>query len=191
MRSAGCWVAMLGALVVAAILTGCRGTVPEFASEPNPPTFGEAGRKYRLQPGDGIELLSMDSPERYSARIVEDGTLTFVTLGAFVGIGKTIPELYEEVVAKEARYRGFVLTVFCDCSLYIAGEVNRPGHHPPRPTLSVWQAIQVAGGFTLLADTNRVILLRANGERETIRLTKPTQRDVRVFPGDSVYVRRR
>lgn len=198
------WVLILAVLAVSAMFVGCRGTLPQFASEPDPVVFAESDRSalirhlvprhptpFRIQPGDLLALRSPDSATPYQSRIKEDGTFTHPTLGTFVAAGKTETELYEEIVARDPRYRGFPPCCNCEAIYYVTGAVKFPGPKPYLGSLTIWQAIESAGGFTKAADTSRLALLRANGKKAAIKLRSSSQSDVTVLPGDAVHVRRR
>lgn len=194
LRSAGGWFAVLSALAGAAILAGCRGTVPQFTSEPDSAVFAESDRSAAtrdLVAGDLLALRSPDPEAPYQSRIEEDGTFTHPTLGTFVAAGKTETELYEEIVARDPRYRGFPPCCNCEAVYLVTGAVKFPGPKPYLGSLTIWQAIESAGGFTKAADTSRLSLLRANGKKVAVKLRSSSQSDVMVLPGDSVHAHRR
>lgn len=204
LRKVGERFVLLSVLVVTAILAGCRGAVPEFTSKPDSAVFTGSDRSaatrdlvagdptpFRIQPGDLLALRSPDSVAPYQSRIKEDGTFTHPTLGTFVAAGKTEKELYEEIVARDPRYRGLPPCCNCEAIYYVTGAVKFPGLKPYLGSLTVWQAIESAGGFTKAADTSRLSLLRASGKKIIVKLRSSSQSDVMVLPGDSVHAHRR
>jgi polysaccharide export outer membrane protein len=70
--------------------------------------------------------------------------------------------------------------------VYVYGEVNRPGNFRLEQTMSVMQAVAVAGGYTLRASHRSITIQRRNADGTTLKLSaKPT--DV-LKENDVVYV---
>lgn len=100
-------------------------------------------------------------------------------------------EVWDEIVAKDTRYSNCALMLSCECGYYyVSGEVKTPGPKPYVKGLTISRAIQAAGGFTKLANTNKVQLVRANGKKISVKLYD-AHPDPSVFSGDSVVVSRR
>ena len=53
--------------------------------------------------------------------------------------------------------------------IYILGQVGQPGHVQYTPSMSVVEAITVAGGFTALAAKNDTTITRSRGGQEDDR----------------------
>ena len=68
---------------------------------------------------------------------------------------------------------------------YIRGEVKKPGEFPYKPGLTVADAVALAGGYTYRADENRVVV-RPSGSNAA--LTRPTNANPQVSPGDNITV---
>lgn len=71
-------------------------------------------------------------------------------------------------------------------SFYVFGEVKNPGAHSVRESLTVLQALALAGGATVDAALNRIKIVRMeNGERKEIKNAKLTDL---VKAGDTIIV---
>lgn len=74
--------------------------------------------------------------------------------------------------------------------VYVSGQVVEPGSIPYATGLTVTQAINLAGGFTDIARTRKIYLLR-DGQRITIRLNrilKGRTPDLPVQPDDQILI---
>jgi polysaccharide export outer membrane protein len=69
--------------------------------------------------------------------------------------------------------------------IYILGEVRNPGEYPYRPSMSVINAVSLAGGYTFRANQKRVAIIRqVNGTAQTSAASETTP----IQPGDPVRV---
>jgi protein involved in polysaccharide export with SLBB domain len=69
--------------------------------------------------------------------------------------------------------------------IFVLGEVKMPGEHPFASGLTLLNAVAQAGGFTPLANTQRVFIRRegASGEEELV-----VRSGVPVMPGDTIRI---
>lgn len=128
-----------------------------------------AGAPYRLAPGDTVEIALVGLPDqRQRATVQLDGTIALPAVGSVVVAGLTPAEFQTRMEAlmptKVFRYRapdgreqvqvvrpGDVTTWIAEYRpIYVAGDVLTPGQQAYRPTMTVRQAITVAGGYSLL-----------------------------------------
>lgn len=128
-----------------------------------------AGAPYRLAPGDTIEMALAGLPDqRQRATVQLDGTIALPAVGSVVVAGLTPAEFQSRMEAlmptKVFRFRapdgreqvqvvrpGDVTTWVAEYRpIYVAGDVLTPGQQAYRPTMTVRQAITVAGGYSLL-----------------------------------------
>jgi len=68
---------------------------------------------------------------------------------------------------------------------YIIGEVNKPGSYPYVSSMTVINAIALAGGYTNRARGNRLLIIR---ERDQERLKIPANPGTLVMPGDVIEI---
>lgn len=126
---------------------------------------------YLIKPGDVLHIsvwLESDL-DREEVLVRPDGGITFPLAGDIQAAGKTVAALNTEISAKVAGYiREAVVTVAIKAisgnSVYVVGEVTKPGAYVMNPTLDVLQALALAGGTTPYASQGNIIVLRREGE---------------------------
>ena len=139
-------------------------------AQPSNPTLNTTDR-YLLGAGDRLQIDVFNSPD-YSReyQVLSDGSLNLPLVGTvFVG-GLTIEQAAALITERYQRYilRPSITLVLLESrplQIAVSGEVNRPGSYNvsqtdlPQNTLTVTQAIQLAGGITQSANI-RVIQVR-------------------------------
>lgn len=134
-------------------------------------------------------------------RVAPDGTIDFPYIGrvAVAGLGpsqladRIRDQLREHQVLNAPQVSVFVREV-SSRRIDVIGQVARPGSLTFTPAMTIVQAISGAGGFTPLANRDRVVLIRTyQGQRRTF--TIPVQgiiegrfATVILAPGDVVNV---
>ncbi len=135
---------------------------------------------YRLTPNDLLDFRVFQEPELDAVvRVSGDGSASFPLVGNLTIGGKTINEAVELL---RARYRdGFLvnpqinLTIraYAKQRFTILGQVHKPGAYDMEGNVSVslLQAIGLAGGYTRIADPGNITVKRreANGLEKVIR----------------------
>jgi len=117
-----------------------------------------------------IKVLGQESLQQ-TYRVDESGFITHPLLGRFSLVGKTVAEAEEAV--KTALVGDYILdpnvTVFVleHSRFSVLGEVRKPGNYEILGRLSIVEGISIAGGFTPVANTQKVNILRhdKDGER--------------------------
>jgi protein involved in polysaccharide export with SLBB domain len=201
-------IAFLLILPLVAIGCGSAVTVPSLTPD-EVPHFDAAGNfphhVYRLEPGDAIQIRYTFHPDMNQEVVVlPDGKITARLIGEIAVSGMTTTQL-EKLLAERTSDRlrdpEVVVTVtkFVEKTVYIGGEVEKPGAIPYRKGLSPLQAIIAAGGFRTGAQTDSVILVRAPGPDEKFITRKLNLAEVvangikepiYLAPHDVVYVPR-
>ena len=150
-------------------------------------------RGYRITAGDNLRVTIFDEPELTGEYSVGDGgTLALPLIDAINAGGLTSIEL-TELIASRYRAGGYVLAprvaveVLEQRPFYILGEVGEPGEYPYSGTITLEQAIAIAGGYTPRADRGWVILRREDWD--TARLLRLDGTALRIAPGDTITVR--
>lgn len=160
-----------------------------------------AGAPYVLQSGDDIEIKAYNIAElEQVVRIRPDGKISLLLLNDVQAAGYTTDRLGETLSAAFARhYRNPRISVivrgFSSLSVYVGGEVVRPGLVPLRGNTTALQAVVEAGGLKETSRGSTVTLLRAgeNGEPTTVSLNvdgivSQRQPDMALRAGDILYV---
>jgi protein involved in polysaccharide export with SLBB domain len=126
-------------------------------------------QNYRIEPGDSLNIRYTFHPEMNQEELVRrDGKISAVLVGEVSVAGMTTVELSKYLVEQTShRLRDpeviVEVTRSTEKTIYVGGEVGRPGVVPYRDGLSPLQAILAAGGFRDTAQVDSIILVRAQG----------------------------
>jgi polysaccharide export outer membrane protein len=169
----------------------------------------EAGTatNYRLSPNDLIYVKVFQEDDLDSTlRISEDGTIIFPLIGS-VNLGGQTVEAATRTIRDRLDARFLVnpqvtLTVlgYANRHITVLGQVQKPGDYNLRDqgSVSLLQAVGMAGGFTRLANSADIIVKRnVDGEEKILRLNGKTMAsDDRsqpfvILPGDTITVTER
>lgn len=128
---------------------------------------------YRLAVGDQLQVQLWFYPEitpplqnanQYT--VYADGTIKFPLVGYVRAAGKSLPEFQRDLERALSRYLKepdvqIQVTKYQGRSIFVGGEVNRQGEYPlADKTMSLYQAIGLAGGLTAQADNQYIRLIR-------------------------------
>jgi polysaccharide export outer membrane protein len=143
-----------------------------------------------------------DLPTEY--QVASDGTITFPYVQTVEVAGLEPQALAEQirqaliekkilqdpsVIVRVTEYRSKMVTVL--------GQVQKPGSFVLSPGMTLLQAISVAGGFTAIAQKNRVNLSRiSDGHAKTVVIDVESiyngkNEDIALQSGDSLYINER
>jgi polysaccharide export outer membrane protein len=194
-----CWKIILLAAALFASAALSSGQVPP-AAVPGSVT-PDVVAAYVLQRGDDIEIKAYNIPELDQVvRIRPDGKISVVLLNDIQAAGLTPVQLGEILSnAFATHYRNPRISVivrgFSTLSVYVGGEVLRPGLIPLRSDTTVLQAVMEAGGLKETSHATSVLLLRGleTGTPQTITLNveeilASKIPDVPLRPSDVLYV---
>jgi protein involved in polysaccharide export with SLBB domain len=162
-------------------------------------------RVYRIEPGDALQIRYTFHTEMNQDAIVQpDGKITVTHVGEMPVAGLTTTELERllaERTSRRLKHPEVIVGIvkFSDKTVYIGGEVGRPGVVPYRKGLTPLQAIMAVGGFRDTARTDSVILIRTgSGDGEPMArtmnlgevLAAGTREPLALAPHDVVFVPR-
>ena len=199
-------------LLIAALVTLLQQGVGAQDLDPAP-TGGaqavEAGTApdYRLSPNDLIFVKVFQEDDLSSTlRVAEDGGIIFPLVGCVKVGGQsvgtathTIRDLLDARFLVNPQVSVTVLA-YANRHITVLGQVQKPGDYNLREqgSISLLQAIGIAGGFTRLANSAAIIVKRnGDGGEKILRLNAKTMAsDDRstpfvVFPGDVITVTER
>ncbi len=174
-------------------------SVPTAAASAVPPDGN-----YLLQPNDLVEVLVFQEDDMTRRlRVAKDGSINLPLIGTVQAGRRTADDLAATIRRQLAdgylanpQVTVTVLT-YAKRRFTILGQVNRPGAYdiPDNSTLSLVQAVGMAGGFTRLAAPKKVVLKRVTNGQETVQRLDVDRmsRDERtpafeVRPGDTITV---
>ena len=161
--------------------------------------------RYRLQPGDVLEIQYRYSPEfNQTVTVQPDGYITLEVGGDLKVAGMTVDQLRQAILTKAStRLQDPIATVilkeFQKPYFVVAGEVAQPGKIEMRERVTAIQAIMLAGGMKESAKSSQVVVFRKINSDiaevkllnlKTIRRTSDLENDLTLQPGDMVFVPR-
>lgn len=169
----------LGTVVLAGLF-GCADISNEVLQELARPT-----NEFLLGPEDVLDVVVWRNQDLSREVIVRpDGKISMPLIGDVQASGRTAEQLAERIVE---RLREFKETPTVSVSvkevnsytLYMVGEVARPGKFQLKSYVTVLQAIAMAGGFTQFASRNKMQVIRnsANGDRVPHEIHIPVRYD--------------
>jgi len=130
---------------------------------------------YLLQPYDLIEVVVFQEPDlAREVRLSQDATISLPLIGSVDLNARTVREAQELVRKLYLDYLvspqiNITVKEYARETVNVLGAVNTPGaiNIPPEQPLKLLDAITRAGGFSRLADRNKVKLTRLNGNGKT------------------------
>lgn len=156
--------------------------------------------EYRIVPGDKLRIeVYKDAQLSQSLQVRPDGKITLPLLGDLPASGMTSIELRDRIATalKEYINNPMVTVIVAEAvqpTVYVMGEVNKPGNVTLQPQMTVLQALAMAGGFTEWAKTKDIRVLRKSpGGLQTIAFNyksavKGPGQPVYLQPGDTIIV---
>ena len=159
---------------------------------------------YILQSGDLVEIKVFMEPNMDRVlRITSNGTVTYPLIGN-VKIGGFCVSDAEEQLAEKLKYYiknpqvSMLIKEYSNKMVYVLGQVKKPSELsiPPEKTMTVLEAITSVGGFTDIANTSKIKVLRMeNGKQKSLdvdvnAITKQGNKslDIELMPGDVIFV---
>src|SRR5437762_7414413 len=161
--------------------------------------------RYRLQPGDVLEIQFRYSPEfNQTVTVQPDGYISLEISGDIKVAGMTVEQTRNTILARAAtRLKDPVASVFLKefqrPYFVVAGEVAQPGKVEMRERVTAIQAIMLAGGMKETAKSSQVVVFRKiNSDVAEVKLlnlkhirrTSDLENDLTLQAGDMVFVPR-
>ena len=158
---------------------------------------------YRLAPGDKLRVeVYKDAQLSQSLQIRPDGKVTLPLLGDIMATDLTPIQLRDRITTQLKEYvTNPVVTVIVveatPAAVFVMGEVGQPGSIPMRGSMTVLQALAMAGGFKEFANTKDIRILRKASAKSTVVDTirfnyndaiKGSTAPVFLVPGDMIVV---
>ncbi len=193
------------------LLAACSSAAPPFDAKAIAQEWAAyMQRDYVLRPGDRLsvrvdQLFEQQGEARDSDQEVvvsPTGTIDLRRLpgplpvgGKSVGATRTlIVDAYKQLFPGGEPRVSVALTEAAVQSVYVCGEVFRPGPVPYQPGITMTQAIASAGSFnhTVKHSDIRVLRINQDGSQRTVRVNMEAilldqQPDFLLLPGDVIY----
>ena len=138
-------------------------------------------------------------------KVAPNGTIDFPLVGTLEIEGKEPQEIADLIktrlrdgkILKNPSVSVLVKEVNSK-KIAVFGQVQKPGQFPMTEGMTIVQAISLAGGFTSLADRDRVTLNRRVSKDKVVRvvfsvaaITEGKMNDIPLQSGDTIYVEER
>lgn len=172
--------ALVGALVGALVLGGCASQNPPKPELPTASGDAQYSTRYRIAPGDNVEIFVWRNPEvSTEVPVRPDGLLSAPLLEEVPAAGKTPAELARDLEAELATYlRDPLVTVIVNGfvgtyreQIRVVGEASQPRAMLYRDSMTLLDVMIQAGGLTDFANGNEATLIRVvDGQQEEFRL---------------------
>lgn len=177
-----------------------------------PSVMTEAGDKsslivtpdYTIGPEDVLEITVWRNSDLSKVVAVRpDGRVSLPLIGDVVAVGRTAAQLAEGIASKLKEFKenpqvSIVVKEVNSYSIYVLGEVTKPGKYPLKSKTTLLQAITLASGFTQAAARNKIVVFRfgQNGEKDIkikasyddIILRDASPQNLHLKPGDTIVV---
>ncbi len=166
------------------------------------PLASVADEAYRLRAGDRV-LVSVWREDALAreVQVLPDGSITFPLAGRVVVAGSGVTEAEQAIAERLRRYMAdpvvsVSVTAIEGNTVYVLGQVERPGPIVMAAPMTVLQALSIAGGVTPFAKGNSIQVLRdAPQGRRVIRVRyndlvrgQGLDTNVKLQPGDTILV---
>jgi polysaccharide export outer membrane protein len=157
---------------------------------------------FLIGPEDGLGVLFWHEPEMSGDVVVRpDGFITLPLIGDIRAAGLKPETLREKIQTAASRYltEASVIVVVRQINsrtVFITGEVAKPGAYPLAGPRTVMQLIALAGGLKEYADSNSITVMRTeNGSQRSfpfrykdVARGKALAQNITLRPGDTVVV---
>jgi len=165
--------------------------------------FQPRTQRYSITAGDTFDVNFELSPEfNQSVTVQPDGFITLKGVGDVYVAGQTVPQLTQTLRSSYEKILNdplisVVLKDFEKPYFTASGQLGRPGRYDLRGTVTLTEAIAMAGGFNSDAKHSQVLLLRRVNDqwlqakvfnvKEMMRSGKLGEDPV-IHPGDQLFV---
>lgn len=172
------------------------------AQQPAPPPAADVSADFVIGPEDVLGIVVWREAELSGDVTVRpDGRITLPVLGEMVAAGIRPAELQKQITTLAGKYVNqpnvtVVVRTIHSRKIFVTGRVTSPGTFDLKGTVTVLQAIALAGGLTEYADAKNITVLRkdaVNGEvlrfnYRDVSKGRKLEQNVVLRPGDTVVV---
>jgi len=193
------WLPLTVSALHLVVVVGC-------SSPPAPTNLPVAEVSRVIGPDDMFEVSVLgekDIPHEF--QVQPDGSIDFPYLGRLQVSGLEPQEVVdllrkklEEAKILQDPQITMVMKQYNSKKVNIIGQVGHPDSFPWTPGLTLLVGITHCGGFTPMADSNHVILIRHVSKEKTVKavvsvdsIMHNAQQDVALQPGDTVIIEQR
>jgi protein involved in polysaccharide export with SLBB domain len=179
---------MRGTLILLSILVGGQALNAQIAQPV--PVSGTAPTRYTLRPGDIVRLRIWREPDLSGDFPVDEfGQVNFPLVGTYPVADETRESLQQKLVAAfRTSVQNLSMDVIFLRRIPVVGAVRTPGLYPVEPTMTVADAVALAGGSTLEADKTSINLMRSGKIIQKNLDPALAVSQLATNPGDQLYI---
>src|SRR5260370_1122883 len=162
------------ALILTARIGAASSAPPKAKPTPAPPPA--PAEEYMIGPDDLLVVSVWKEPEIIRNVLVRpDGRISLPLVGDLRASGRTPAQLQDDIKAQLLNYLSnpevaVIVQEARSQKFNILGEVEHPGSYPLTRSMTVLDAIAVAGGLRDFAKTRKIYVLRITGDGARARL---------------------
>ncbi len=201
MRRPVCRLLLLVAVAATSACASHAGGPVVAGAKPSFPDIGYATWRqdepaYRLYPGDVLDVTVPSAPELNRTVTVEpDGRISLPLIAPAMAADRSVPELQQrltEAYSTQLVHSDIQVDVKTATPLrvFVGGEVGKPGVYDMPGDIDALQAVMMAGGFTTLARTNQVVIVRRGSNGLMMRTADLRRATFHAGQADAVPLRR-
>lgn len=171
-------------------LTSCIFVLSGCAENYLPLPTVAADKPYLLDSGDKVRVIVYgDQSMSQEYNVGSDGTISMPMIGPIKAKNLTAGQLQQDIAQRLRKgvyaSPGVSAEVIEYRPFYITGEVAKPGAYPYAQGLTVLSAVAIAGGFTIRAEKNDMLVDRARSGEQGRYAANPLSR---IQPGDVITI---
>jgi protein involved in polysaccharide export with SLBB domain len=141
------------------------------------PAKAQDASNYKISPNDLLDFkVFQESDLDAQVRVAGDGTAIFPLIGSVNLAGKTVADATDSL--RKHYLNGYlvnpqislIIRAYAKKSFTVLGQVQRPGSYDivSDQTISLLEAVGMAGGYTRIADPGKIIIRRKEGGQEQV-----------------------
>lgn len=159
---------------------------------------------YIIGPEDVLEITVWKNNDlSKTVQVRPDGRISIPLIGDVSAVGRTSAQLTQEISDRLKSYMenptvSIVVKEVNSYSIFVLGEVVKPGRLPLKTKTTLLQAITLAGGFSPVAARNKIVIFRFGKDGEGLTKIKAsyddivlrdgTKQNIELMPGDQIVV---
>jgi polysaccharide export outer membrane protein len=181
-----------------------KGVATEIVNQASEKSSLTVTTDYILGPEDVLEITVWKNADLSKlVQVRPDGRISLPLIGDVPAVGRTTAQLTEEISNRLKAFMenptvSIVVKEVNSYTIYVLGEVAKPGKYPLKTKTTLLQAITLSSGFTPTAARNKIVIFRfeKDGEAQTkikasyddIVLRDGSDQNIVLRPGDLIVV---
>lgn len=176
-------------LIFLLTVSGAKAELPkETTATPGNSSIGKSSLivtpDYILGPEDVLEITVWKNADLSKlVQVRPDGKVSLPLIGDVVAVDRTTTELTEDITHRLKAYMenptvSILVKEVNSYAIYVLGEIAKPGKYPLKTKTTLLQAITLAGGFTVTAARNKIVIFRFGKDRDILTKIKASYDDI-------------